>query len=222
MNQLIGIKQNMTQAWDQAGKRLPLTLIKAQNLVVTQLKTEAIDGYSAVQIGLAVKKSSALTKPLKTHLDKSKLKNYPRYLREVQLDQTETLKLGATITLDQIFTVGDQVTVAGTTIGKGFAGAMKRHGFKGGPKTHGQSDRARAVGSIGQGTSPGRIHKGKRMPGHMGSQKFSVKHLTVAKIDPAKGEIWVTGAIPGPSGSLVQISLTGKSKFPGLRETVKA
>ncbi|MBI2010041.1 MAG: 50S ribosomal protein L3 [Candidatus Chisholmbacteria bacterium] len=121
-------------------------------------------------------------------------------------------KLGDAVSIDKVFSVGDQVNVTGLSRGRGFAGAMKRWGFRGGPKTHGQSDRARAVGSIGQGTSPGRVHKGKKMPGHFGNVTATVRNLIVLKIDETKNELWLKGQIPGTHQSLVKVKKIGHLK----------
>ena len=122
------------------------------------------------------------------------------------------MKVGDKVEANQIIKVGDLVKVRGTTKGKGFAGAVKRHGFKGGPKTHGQSDRQRAVGSIGSGTTPGRVLKGKRMPGQMGDVELTVKGLVILHIDPIKQELWLSGPVPGSISSTVEIMPTGKTK----------
>jgi large subunit ribosomal protein L3 len=220
MNKVYGIKAAMTQAWDNAGKRMPITVIKTPAMVVTAVKTVESDGYNAVQVGLGSQKAKRVNKPLKNHLKAAVSDdNYPRYIREVKLSTNPSdYSLGQTLTVDTILSVGDRVNVAGITRGHGFEGVMKRWGFHGGPRTHGQSDRARAPGSIGQGTDPGRVHKGKKMAGHYGSIRHHLKDLTVVKIDTDNQEVWLSGPIPGVRGTLVEIMVMGKTKFPGLRE----
>jgi large subunit ribosomal protein L3 len=190
--------------------------------VVTQVKSNEKDGYAAVQIGFGTIATKHVTKPLKGHLKlESAAVTAPRYSREIKTTTDDALELGSTVKASDIIKVGDKVNVTGTTKGRGFAGAMKRWGFKGGPKTHGQSDRARAVGSIGQGTDPGRVHKGKKMPGHYGNVRFTVKNLQVIHIDEAENLLWIAGAIPGANGNLVEVHYLREGKFAGLHTLVE-
>lgn len=209
----------MTQAWDKAGKRHAITVIKLNPHVVTQLKTTDADGYQAIQVGVGSRKK--LNKPLTNHLAKSK--STPQLLREVKAASTD-FAVGDPINLDQIVTIGDTVIVRSKSKGKGFAGTMKRHGFGGGPRTHGQSDRSRAPGSIGQGTDPGRVHKGKKMAGRMGNQQVAIKSLMVVHMTDT--ELWINGPVPGSRGALVTITKTGTQEFVGLKlpklETTKS
>lgn len=217
LTQYFAIKQHMIQDWDKTGRRIPLTLLAGSPLTVTQVKTKAKEGYSAVQVAINVKAPKKTTKPLSNHLKKSNLKT-AQYLREIPIDESESsdLKPGTQITVDQIFQVGDQISATGISKGKGFAGVIKRWGFAGGSRTHGQSDRERAPGSIGQGTTPGRVYKGKKMPGRFGNQQFTIKNLLIAKIDPQSHSIWIKGSVPGAIGQLITLNKTGTTKFPGL------
>jgi len=206
----------MTQAWDKNGIRLPVTVLSASPCTVTQIKTKTKDGYSAIQLGFSQKNPKNINKSLKGHL-KSILKNQtPRYLREVKLFSEPQVKVGDTINISDVLKVGDIINVNGLTKGRGFAGVIKRWGFKGGPRTHGQSDRQRAPGSIGQGTDPGRVHKGKKMPGRYGYTPFTVKNLKIIKIDSKTQKLWIKGPIPGSYNQVIKITKIKEGKFPGL------
>ena len=174
INTILGSKEKMGATFIE-GTRVPITYMKAGPCVVTQIKNEAKDGYWAVQIGFGERKIKNVTKPVQGHLKAAN--SAARFLREVRVEKEPNLKVGDKITVSDIFSVGDAVSIAGTSKGKGFAGVVKRWGFSGGPKTHGQSDRQRAPGSIGQGTTPGRVHKGKKMAGRMGTDKVTIKNL---------------------------------------------
>lgn len=206
----------MTQTWDKNGTRLPVTVVQIDPHQVTQVKSADTDGYHALQIGIGTKKDKHLTKPVAGHFKKQGIQKAPKTTKEVRLENPVEAKVGDSINLDQVLTVGSRVSVTGFSIGRGFAGVVKRHNFAGGPKTHGQSDRHRAPGSIGQGTDPGRVWKGKRMAGRMGNQKFTVKNLTVVQLNADTGEVWLKGSIPGHTNSLVQITKTGDTNFAGL------
>jgi len=182
------------------------TWIKAGPCVVTQIKKEAKDGYLAIQLGFGSKRIKNVTLPLKGHLrGVIKDKYAPRFLREIRInEEMSDLKVGNLIGVSDIFAKGDRVNVTGISKGKGFAGVVKRWHFAGGPKTHGQSDRQRAAGAIGQGTSPGRVHKGKKMAGRMGSAKIKVKNLVVLEVSPEE-KLLISGPVPGSLGTLVTI-----------------
>jgi len=216
MKTYFGIKMGMTQAWTTSGLRLPVSIIKAAPMVVTQVKQNATDGYTAVQVGIGTRRAKTMTNPELHHVEKSKAT--PRTLKEIRLSEPATEAIGDQVTIDQVVKLGDIVKVSGVTIGKGFAGVMKRWGFHGGPKTHGQSDRWRAPGSIGQGTNPGRVRKGKKMAGHDGDFMFTVRNLQIIKIDTANQEVWVNGPIPGARKAVIEIEVTKEGKFEGLRE----
>lgn len=218
MKTYYGTKKGMTQTWTKSGSRLPVTIIKAEPMIATQIKTIDVDGYTAIQVGIGTRPSKNITKPILAHLAKSKAS--PKVIREIRLDAASELTVGTAITIDQIVKVGDMVKVSSPSRGRGFGGVMQRWSFKGGPKTHGQSDRARAPGSIGQGTSPGRIHKGKKMAGRYGGETYTIKNLQVIKVDTVANEIWLDGPVSGGRNTLVEIEVTKSgAKFEGLRET---
>jgi large subunit ribosomal protein L3 len=200
---LIGKKIGMTQIFDETGAAIPVTLIEAGPCYVTQVRTAQNDGYSAVQLGFEEVKPRRLTGGRLGHL---KRKNLPplRFIREFRVKDPE-VKEGDVIKVGGLFEVNERVDVVGTSKGKGFAGAVKRHGFAGGPKTHGQSDRWRAPGSRGATTTPGRVFKGAKGPGHMGFERVSAQNLKVVLVDPERNMIGVRGAVPGPKGGLVLV-----------------
>jgi len=196
---LLGRKIGMTRIFSATGEVQPVTVLQLGPCYVTQVKTEATDGYNAIQIGF--EHAKRLNKPEAGHL---KGKPSLRHLREIRTDDADQYQVGQIIDV-ALFQEGDLVDVIGTSKGKGFAGAVKRHGFRGGPKTHGQSDRMRAVGSIGSTTTPGRVFKGMRGPGHMGNRRTTVLNLTVVKVDAERNLIAVRGAVPGPNTGLVLV-----------------
>ncbi|MHB0924238.1 MAG: 50S ribosomal protein L3 [Bellilinea sp.] len=201
---LIGKKIGMTQIFDENGLAIPVTVIEAGPCFVTQIRRPENDGYSAVQLGFAEVKPKRLTGGQLGHLKREGLNMPPlRYLREFRTKAPE-LNEGDQLTVEA-FSVGERVDVVGTSKGKGFAGAVKRYHFRGGPKTHGQSDRERGPGSRGSGTTPGRVFKGARGPGHMGDERVTAQHLKVVLVDVERNLIGVRGAIPGPRGGLVII-----------------
>jgi len=192
----------MSRTVSPAGTVVATTVLSMGPCFVTQLKTPERDGYSAIQIGY--EESRKLNKPKQGHLGRGpKL----RILRELKADADGDLSVGDRLDVS-LFNPGDRVDVVGDSKGRGFAGVMKRHGFHGGPKTHGQSDRWRAAGSIGAGTTPGRVLKGTRMAGRMGAERVTVKNLEVLATDPERGLLAVKGAVPGPSGGLVTVMKT--------------
>ena len=199
MKGILGKKIGMTQIFDDRGNVIPVTVIEAGPCYVTQVKTEEGDGYQAIQMGFGEARS--LNKPLEGHLE-----GLPslRYLREVRAQRPEEYQVGQKLQAD-LFSVGDLVDVTGLSKGKGFMGVMKRHGFRGGPKTRGQSDRARAPGSIGSTTTPGRVWKGKRMAGRMGDKRVTVQNLKVILVDPERNLLAVKGSVPGARNGLLLI-----------------
>jgi large subunit ribosomal protein L3 len=177
-----------------------VTAIEAGPCFVTQVKTEASDGYNAVQLGFG--ESKRLSKAEKGHLkDVGQL----QHLREFTVQDIASVKIGQKIDVD-MFKAGDRVNVIGISKGKGFAGGVKRHHFSGGPKTHGQSDRHRAPGSVGATTSPGRVWKGQRMAGHLGNARSTARNLKVVEVDPARHLLLVQGAVPGHNKGLLLIN----------------
>jgi large subunit ribosomal protein L3 len=199
---LIGKKLGMTQVFGEDGVAYPITLIEAGPCYVTQVRSIDNDGYSAVQLGFDEVKTKKLTQGQLGHLEKNQLPPL-RFLREFRTNTPE-VKTGDKVDVSQ-FEVGKHVDVVGTSKGKGFAGVVKKYHFKGGPKTHGQSDRLRAGGSIAAGTTPGRVFKGKKMPGRMGNERVTSQNVKVILIDIEKNLIGVNGSVPGPRGGLVMI-----------------
>ncbi len=200
---LIGRKIGMTQIFDESGRAIPVTLLEAGPCFVSQVKNAETDGYSAVQLAFGEVKPKRLSKAELGHL---KTNNLPpvRVLREFRTKKLEDINPGDELKAS-VFAAGEYVDVIGTSKGKGFAGAMKRHGFHGGPATHGQSDRQRSPGSSGSGTTPGRVYKGKRRPGHMGDVQVTSSHIRVAMVDPERNLIAVQGSVPGAKGGTVVI-----------------
>ena len=196
---LLGRKLGMTQAFDDNGEVVALTIVQAGPCWVTQLRTSERDGYSAAQIGY--EETKRLTRAEQGHL-----KNTPklRHLREVALDEGEAVAVGTKIDVSML-EPGELVDVTGTSKGHGFAGVVKRHGFRGGPKTHGQSDRHRAPGSVGSGTTPGRVFKGTRMAGRMGGDRITVQGLEVMQVDAERNLLAIKGAVPGARNGLLLI-----------------
>lgn len=208
---LIGKKIDQTQKFLEDGKRVPVTLISVADNAVLQVKTQDTNGYTAVQLGFGTKKNP--TKANAGHAKKAGFDKTSAIVREVRMsDGDEVPTAGESITIDSVFAPGDIVSVTGTSKGKGFAGVVKRHNFRGGPKTHGQSDRERAPGSIGQTTTPGRVYKGKRMAGRMGSDQVTLPNLTVVAVDPEKKVLLVTGLVPGHRDAIVTVTKTGERK----------
>jgi large subunit ribosomal protein L3 len=193
----------MTQLFDDSGEVVPVTIIEAGPCTVTQIKTEEVDGYNAVQIGFEETAERKLTKGQRGHLAKAGAPTLRR-LRELRYAGVPELSAGDVIKAD-VFAQGDFVDVTGISKGKGFAGTVKRHGFAGGPKTHGQSDRHRAPGSAGAGTTPGHTFPGMRGPGQMGNKRVTVQNVQVALVDAERNLLAIKGAVPGARGSLVLV-----------------
>ena len=199
---LIGKKVGMTQIFDDTGAAIPVTLIEAGPCYVTQVRQPEKDGYSAVQLGFDEVKPKRLAAGQLGHLRRNSLPPL-RFLREFR-EKSPEVKEGDTLTVE-VFQVGEFVDVVGTSKGKGFQGGVKRYHFSGGPKTHGQSDRQRAPGSRGSGTTPGRVYKGARGPGHMGNERVTAQNLNVVLVDLERNLIGLRGAVPGAKGGVVVI-----------------
>ncbi|MBA4379104.1 MAG: 50S ribosomal protein L3 [Anaerolinea sp.] len=199
---LIGKKIGMTQIFDESGAAVPVTLIEAGPCFVTQVRLPEKEGYAAVQLGFGETKPKRLTGGQLGHLKMSEAPPL-RFLREFRIKLSE-LKVGDKLTVD-MFGLGERVDVIGTSKGKGFAGVVKKYHFKGGPKTHGASDRLRAPGSSSATTTPGRVFKGTRRAGHMGSDRVTAQGLKVVLVDAERNLLGVHGAVPGSRGSLVMI-----------------
>ncbi len=204
---LIGRKLGMTQIFDEQGLARPVTVIEAGPCVVTQIRNEEKDGYTAVQLGFGIAKK--LNKPQAGHVRASG--HQVKTLREFKADDYNSIEVGQVFKADT-FATGDVIDVTGTSKGRGFQGGMKRHGFAGGPATHGQSDRARAPGSIGSSATPGRVFKGMKMAGHMGNERVTVQNLTVLRVDAERNLLLVEGSVPGPKNGTLLIKRAVKGQ----------
>lgn len=205
MNGIIGKKIGMTSIFDQAGRNVACTVIQAGPCVVTQVKTEETDGYSALQLGFDEASEKNTTAPLRGHFGKAGT-TPKRQVVEFRDFYAVEKALGETVRVEEVFAEGDKVAAVGTSKGKGFQGVVKRHGFGGvGQRTHGQHNRGRAPGSIGAASYPARVFKGMRMAGRMGNDQVKVKNLRVLKIFPEQNLILIKGAIPGHKGAYVII-----------------
>lgn len=199
---ILGRKLGMTQIFDENGRVIPVTVIKAGPCVVVQKKTVENDGYDAVQVGFEEIREKLVNKPMKGHFEKANVKPL-RFVKEFRLEDVSGLEVGSEIKADT-FVVGEKVDVTGTSKGKGFQGVIKRWNANRGPMTHG-SKYHRSVGSMGASSDPSRTFKGKKMPGHMGAKKSTMLNLTVAKVDAERNLILIKGAVPGPKKGLVII-----------------
>ncbi len=199
---IIAKKIGMTQIFMDDGRLVPVTVLEAGPCTVTQVKTIENDGYKAVQMGFMDKKEHRTNKPDKGHFDKSG-STPKKVVKEFRLDDSETYEAGQVVKAD-VFAEGDVIDVVGTSKGKGFAGSIKRHGFGRGPMGHG-SKYHRSSGSMGQASSPSKVFKGKKLPGHMGHERVTVQNLKVVRVDAETNTILVKGAVPGPRKSIVTI-----------------
>lgn len=200
---ILGTKLGMTQVFDETGKAIPVTVVKAGPCPVTHVKTEQTDGYSAVQIGFGDATEKSLTKPELGHLAKAGASPV-RHLKEYRLGDSSNYELGQSITVE-LFSEGQLVDVTGNSIGKGFAGYQKRHNFRRGPMAHGSKNH-RLPGSTGAGTTPGRVYPGKRMAGRLGGTRTTVRKLTVVRVDLERNLLLIRGALPGKPGALLSIT----------------
>ena len=204
---LIGKKIGTTQVFRENGMADCVTAIEAGPCTVAQIKSIEKDGYEAVQLGFEPVRRA--NKPKQGHLGPGG--KLVRFLREIGADDVSELEVGQELNVS-IFEPGDRVDATGLSKGRGFAGGVKRHGFHGGPKTHGQSDRHRAPGSIGAGSTPGRVIKGLKMAGHMGNARVTVRNLEVVSTDPERNLLMLKGAVPGARNSLLIIQKTGRGR----------
>ncbi|OUZ08540.1 50S ribosomal protein L3 [Aeromicrobium sp. PE09-221] len=205
---LLGRKLGMTQVWDADGRVVPVTVLAAGTNVVTQIRTREADGYSAVQLGFGEIDGRKVNKPQSGHFAKAGV-TPRRHVVEIRTEAVADYTLGQEIS-PEIFAAGDKVDVTATSKGKGFAGVMKRHGFAGVSASHGAHRNHRKPGSIGGCATPGRVFKGLRMAGHMGTDTVTTQNLTVHSVDVEKGVVLVKGAVPGPKGALVVIRNAAK------------
>lgn len=195
-------KIGMTQVFSENGVLIPVTVLEAGPCVVVQKKTIENDGYAAIQIGFTDAKPKQVTKPQKGHFDKAGIAP-KKYLREFKLEDSSTYEIGAEIKVD-VFAAGEKVDATGISKGKGFQSTIKRYNAHRGPMAHGSKSH-RVVGSMGSGTTPGRVKKGKRMPGHMGCVRITIENLEVVRADAEKNILLVKGAVPGPKGAILVI-----------------
>ena len=205
---LIGKKLGMTQIFDENGVVIPVTVIEAGPCVVAQVKTLENDGYEAVQLGFGEVKENKINKPVKGHFAKANV-TAKKHLREFRLDSIEGIKVGDELKAD-VFVAGDKIDVQGTSKGKGFQGVIKRHGQHRGPMGHG-SMYHRRPGSMGPTSTPGRVFKGKKLPGHMGRVTVTIQNLDVVKVDMDKNVILVKGSVPGAKGAILKIKSAVKA-----------
>jgi large subunit ribosomal protein L3 len=206
---ILGEKLGMTQVFDENNRIVPVTVVKAGPCVVTQIRTQEKDGYSAVQLAYGQIDPRKVTKPVAGHFKAAGV-TPRRHLVELRTDAIEGYEVGSEITVLGVFNDGDRVDVSGTTKGKGTAGVMKRHGFAGLGAAHGTQRKHRAPGSIGGCATPARVFKGLRMAGRMGHERQTTQSLTVHKVDAEKGLLLIKGAIPGPTGGLVLVRTAAK------------
>ncbi len=199
---ILGTKLGMTQIFDDEGRAIPVTVVQAGPCTVTQIKTQQTDGYTAIQLGFGEVKPKALNKPKLGHLNKSGATPV-RHLQEYRLDDASAFELGQQLKADY-FQPGQVVDVRGTSIGRGFAGYQKRHNFKRGPMAHGSKNH-RLPGSIGPGTTPGRVYPGKKMAGQLGNVQVTVRKLTVVRVDADRNLLLIKGTVPGKPGALVSV-----------------
>ena len=202
MSALLGKKIGMTNVFSADGKLIPVTVVQAGPCVVTQVKTEDRDGYNALQLGFDEKKVEKINKPITGHLKKTTDKGY-RVLREFRTDDPEEIESGTTFSID-MFSVGDKVNISGISKGRGFQGTIKRHGFSRGPETHGNRNH-RKPGSIGNSAWPAKVIKGKKMPGHMGTDRETVKNLTIVDIKHEDNLLLVKGPVPGFKTGILEV-----------------
>ena len=206
---IIGRKIGMTQIFDEKGNVVPVTVIEAGPCIVAQVKTVETDGYDAIQLGFEDVKDKHINKPEAGHFAKAKLAN-KKHLREFRLDSIEGYKVGDELKAD-VFEAGERVDVQGISKGKGFQGVIKRHGQHRGPMGHG-SMYHRRPGSMGSTSTPGRVFKGKKLPGHMGRVTVTIQNLDVVRVDMDKNVILLKGSVPGPKGTILKVKSTVKTQ----------
>ena len=200
---LLGNKIGMTQIFDEFGNIIPVTILKIGPCVITQIKTNLKHGYNSIQIGYGITSSKNLTQPNLGHLEKSNIQPF-KYLKEFRVDTPQNFKIGQTLNLES-FTTGQFVDITGKSIGKGFSGLQKRHNFSRGPMTHGSKNH-RQPGSIGQGTTPGRVFPGKRMAGQLGNRKTKIKQLKIIQVNKDTNTLVIKGSVPGKPGNLITVT----------------
>jgi large subunit ribosomal protein L3 len=200
---LLGNKIGMTQIFDESGNIIPVTILKVGPCIITQIKTEIKDGYNAIQVGYSNTSNKSLTQPELGHLQKSNIQPL-KYLKEFRVDTVEDFEVGQVLNVD-LLSVNQLVNIKGKTIGKGFSGLQKRHNFTRGPMTHGSKNH-RAPGSIGMGTTPGRVLPGKKMAGQLGNKLTTIKKLKVIQLSSDENILIIKGSVPGKPGNLLSIT----------------
>jgi large subunit ribosomal protein L3 len=200
---ILGEKLGMTQIYNEDGKAIPVTVVQAGPCVVAQVRTMERDGYAAVQLGFGEQKEQRINKPMKGHFAKSGVAPV-RHLVEFRTDDAGSYEVGSQVTVER-FAAGEHVDVVGVSKGKGFAGVMKRHNFAGKEDSHGTERKHRSTGSVGAGTTPGRVFKGMKGPGHMGHDRTTILSLEVVESDLERNLLLIKGAVPGPNGGLIMI-----------------
>lgn len=200
---LLGNKIGMTQIFDESGNIIPVTILKVGPCIITQIKTEMKDGYNAIQVGYSNTSNKSLTQPELGHLQKSNIQPL-KYLKEFRVDSVDEFEVGQVLNVD-LLSVDQLVNIKGKTIGKGFSGLQKRHNFTRGPMTHGSKNH-RAPGSIGMGTTPGRVLPGKKMAGQLGNKLTTIKKLKVIQLSSDENILIIKGSVPGKPGNLLSIT----------------
>ena len=199
---LLGNKMGMTQIFDEAGNIIPVTILKVGPCVVTQIKTKAKDGYDSIQIGYGTVSNKALTQPELGHLQKANIQPL-KYLKEFRINKDNEFQIGQVLNVDS-FLPGQLVNIQGKSVGKGFSGLQQRHNFARGPMTHGSKNH-REPGSIGMGTTPGRVLPGKKMAGQLGNKITTIKKLKIIQINSEENILVIKGSVPGKPGNLLSI-----------------
>ena len=206
---ILGKKIGMTQVFEENGTMIPVTVILAGPVSVIQKKTEEIDGYNSIKVGFFEIPSRKANKPMKGQFEKAKV-SPKKFTREFKLEDITGYEVGNIIKVEDMFQAGDTIDVSGVSKGKGYAGMVKRYGYHVGPMSHG-SGFHRGIGSMGANSSPSRIMPGKKMPGHLGSEKVTVQNLAIVKVDSERGLLLLKGAVPGPKGGLLVIKNSVKA-----------
>lgn len=200
---LLGNKIGMTQIFDESGNIIPVTILKVGPCIITQIKTEMKDGYNAIQVGYSNTSNKSLTQSELGHLQKSNIQPL-KYLKEFRIDNVDEFEVGQVLNVD-LLSINQLVNIKGKTVGKGFSGLQKRYNFTRGPMTHGSKNH-RAPGSIGMGTTPGRVLPGKKMPGQMGNKLTTIKKLKVIQLSSEENILIIKGSVPGKPGNLLSIT----------------
>ena len=200
---LLGNKIGMTQIFDESGNIIPVTILKVGPCIITQIKTEMKDGYNAIQVGYSNTSNKSLTQAELGHLQKSNIQPL-KYLKEFRIDNVDDFEVGQVLNVD-LLSINQLVNIKGKTVGKGFSGLQKRHNFTRGPMTHGSKNH-RAPGSIGMGTTPGRVLPGKKMPGQLGNKLTTIKKLKVIQLSSEENILIIKGSVPGKPGNLLSIT----------------